>query len=346
MRLIHVVATDAFAGTERYVAEAASRLASRGHEVLVLGGNPATMPTAVAPAAWQPAPDLRAACTALARATRPDVVHAHLTVAETAAFLTCPLHRAPVVATRHIATRRGSSAPARAFSRVLNRFLRLQIAISEHVGAVMERPPDLVLPNGVPRRDVGYDETSRVVLGVQRLEPEKDAETAVHAWAASGLDDSGWELHLAGDGSQRAALEHLVADLGLTGVRFLGTVDDVPDRLAASAMLLASSRQEGLGLAVLEAMAAGRPVVATAVGGHLETLPTGYPGFFPVGDAVRAGEILRQLAANAPNRRQLGEQLRARQRESFDVERHVDRLETIYSEVGRHSRQRSPRPGG
>jgi glycosyltransferase involved in cell wall biosynthesis len=344
MRLIHVVATDAFAGTERYVAEVASRLARRGHDVLVLGGDPTTMPPAVAPAMWQPAAGLRAASSALARAARPHVVHAHLTVAETAAFLAFPRHRAPVVATRHIATRRGSSASARAFSRVLNRFLRLQIAISEHVAVVMERPPDLVLPNGVPSSDVGYDTTSRVVLGVQRLEPEKDAATAVRAWAASGLDDQGWELHLAGDGSQRLTLEQLTADLGLTGVRFLGTVDDVPDRLAASAMLLASSRQEGLGLAVLEAMAAGRPVVATAVGGHLETLPTHYPGFFPVGDAAQAGRLLRELAADAPGRQELGEQLRARQRETFDVERHVDRLVQVYGEAGRPSRQRGRRP--
>lgn len=338
MRLTHVVVTDAFAGTERYVAEVARRLAQRGHDVLVAGGDPASMPGAVAPAAWQPAPDLRTASAVLARVGRPDVVHAHLTTAETAAFLAFPRHRAPVVSTRHIAARRGSSAPAKAFSRVLNRFLRLQIAISEHVGASMERPPDVVLWNGVPSSDAGYDETSRIVLVVQRLEPEKDAETALRAWAASGLGGQGWELHLAGDGSQRVALQRLVADLHLRGVRFLNAVDDVPDRLAASALVLASSQQEGLGLAVLEAMAAGRPVVATAVGGHLETLPAEYPGFFPVGDAVRAGQLLLELADDPSWRRRLGEELRARQRASFDVEGHVDRLVHLYSEARRGDR--------
>lgn len=328
--MTHVIATDAFAGTERYVAEVASRSARRGHDVLVLGGDPSTMPQAVAPAKWAPATDVRGACRALARSRRPDIVHAHLTVAETAAFLTFPLHRAPVVSTRHIAARRGSSAPAKALSRVLNRFLRLQIAISGHVGASIERPPDVVLWNGVPSSDAAYDETSRIVLAVQRLEQEKDAATAIRAWAASGLDQQGWELHLAGDGSQRAALERLVADLRLIGVRFLGAVDDVPDRLAASALVLASSKQEGLGLAVLEAMAAGRPVVATAVGGHLETLPADYPGFFPVGDAACAGRLLRELAGDPSRRRQLGEELRTRQRDLFEVERHVDGLSGAY----------------
>lgn len=335
MRVTHVVVTDAFAGTERYVAEVARRTAERGHDVLVLGGDPATMPGAVAPAAWQPASGLSAASVGLARAERPDIVHAHLTTAETAAFLAFPRHRAPVVSTRHIATRRGSSLPARAFSRVLNRFLRLQIAISEHVGSTIECPPDLVLPNGVPCSDAAYDESSRVVLAVQRLEPEKDAATAIRAWAASGLDGEGWELHLAGDGSQRAAFERLVADLHLSGVRFLGAVADVPDRLAASALVLASSKQEGLGLAVLEAMAAGRPVVATAVGGHLETLPVGYPGLYPVGDAACAGQLLRELAHDDPRRRELGAKLRARQREHFDVEGHVDRLLQVYASARR-----------
>ncbi|MBW3638898.1 MAG: glycosyltransferase family 4 protein [Actinobacteria bacterium] len=335
MRITHVVVSDAFAGTERYVAEVARRLAQRGHDVLVVGGDPVSMPGAVAPAAWQPASDLRTAAAVLARGGRPDVVHAHLTAAETAAFLAFPRHRAPVVSTRHIATRRGSSTPAKVFSRVLNRFLRLQIAISEHVGASIERAPDIVLWNGVPTSNTGYDETSRVVLAVQRLEPEKDAATAIRAWAASGLDGQGWELQLAGDGSQRAALERLVVDLDLSGVRFLGAVDDVPDRLAASALVLASSKQEGLGLAVLEAMAAARPVVATAVGGHLETLPAEYPGFFPVGDAVHAGQLLRELADDPSWRRDLGGDLRARQRASFDVEGHVDRLIHLYSEARR-----------
>lgn len=339
VRITHVVVTDAFAGSERYVAEVARRQAQRGHDVLVLGGEPAMMRAAVAPADWRRGSDLRTAAAGLMTTERPDVVHAHLTAAETAAFVAFPRHRAPVISTRHIAARRGSSFPARVFSRLLNRFLCLQIAISEHVGATMEAPPDLVLPNGVARTDVSYDAGSRVVLVLQRLEPEKDTTTAVRAWAASGLDNAGWELHLAGDGSQRRALERLTARLGLRRVRFLGTVDDVPKRLAASAILLASSEQEGLGLAVLEAMSAGRPVVATAVGGHLESLPADYPGFFCVGDGVRAGELLRELARDDRRRRSLGVELRERQQARFDVEAHVDRLLQVYDDVRRRAGQ-------
>ncbi|HWH30022.1 MAG TPA: glycosyltransferase, partial [Mycobacteriales bacterium] len=82
MRVTHVVVTDAFAGTERYVADVARRTAERGHEVLVLGGAPTRMPAAVAPAAWLPAPDVRAAVRQLMAAARPNVVHTHLTAAE------------------------------------------------------------------------------------------------------------------------------------------------------------------------------------------------------------------------------------------------------------------------
>lgn len=328
---MHVVVTDAFAGTERYVAEVARRTAERGHPVTVVGGSPRVMPTAVAPATWAPADTVAGACRAVAGAPRPDVVHAHLTAAETAAFLTYPVHRSPVVSTRHIAARRGSSPPARAFSWVLNRFLRRQVAISEHVSECVERRPDVVLPNGVPTDDTPYDEGSRVVLVVQRLEEEKDTATALRAWVASGLDVEGWELHVAGDGSLRQTLEGQAADLGLRGVRFLGTVDDVPARLGRSALVLAPSRHEGLGLAVLEAMAAGRPVVASAVGGHLETLPDGYEGLFPAGDAEAAAGLLRRLADDPPRRRQVGDALRARQRRLFDVDRHVDLLLQVYA---------------
>lgn len=333
MRVVHVVVTDAFAGTEKYVADVARRTAERGHDVLVLGGDPAVMPDAVAPAAWRPAGRVLSACSALVEAPRPDVVHAHLTAAETAAFLAFPRCRAAVVSTRHIAAHRGSSVPARLLSRALNRFLSVQIAISQHVAASLERLPDVVLPSGVPSRDVPYDESSRVVLVVQRLEAEKDAATALRAWAASGLDDAGWELHLAGDGKLRAGLEGLAAELGLERVRFLGMVHNVSERLAASAIFLATSRREGLGLAVLEAMAAGRPVVATAVGGHLETLPAQYPGLFPVGDGPAAGRILHDLSLDPQRRRALGEELRARQRLNFEIEQHVDHLIDVYKEA-------------
>ena len=103
--------------------------------------------------------------------------------------------------------------------------------------------------------------------------PEKRTDVAIRAFAASGLADDGWRLKVAGHGSLLVELERLTEELGISArVDFLGPRRDVAELMSRSAILLAPCPIEGLGLVVLEAMAAQLPVVASA-GGHLETLP-------------------------------------------------------------------------
>ena len=98
---------------------------------------------------------------------------------------------------------------------------------------------------------------------------------AIEGFVASGLADEGWTLDIAGEGSQRTHLERLAADRGAgAAVRFLGFRMDVDELMAAAGIFLAPRPTEALGLSVLEAMAAGLPVVAAAAGGHLETVGT------------------------------------------------------------------------
>lgn len=331
MRIAHVVVTSAFAGTERYAAEVARRQADRGHDVVVLGGAGDRMPDLCGRADWAPAGSLRQALTSLWGLGRADVVHSHLTAADIAAAMVRHRLRARHVSTRHIAAPRGASRAGRIAVPLVQRSVSLEIAISEHVARRTGTVVDLVLPNGVATSDTPYDVESRTVLVLQRLSPEKDTRTALRAWHLSGLAGKGWRLDIAGDGAERPELERLVADDGMGGVRFLGRVDDPAERLSAAAVLIASATSEPLGLSVLEAMARGVPVIASAAGGHLETLPAGWPYFFPAGDAAAAGEVLRRLTEDSPLRQQAEVSLRDRQRTHFDVETHVDVLLTAYA---------------
>lgn len=328
MRVTHVVATDAFAGTERYVCDVARRQAERGHDVLVLGGDRRRMSVGLGGVQWRSASTAAQATARLAAGGRRDVVHAHLTYAELAAVLTRKVHRADVVATRHIASPRGKTRPGSLLAPVIARGIDLEIAISRHVAAAMERPPDAVLHDGVARSDVPFDLNSRTVLVLQRLEAEKDTATALRAWLASGLGAAGWQLAVAGDGAERQSLERLATDL--PRVRFLGHVADVPALLSHTAVLLAPARHEPLGLSVLEAMATGIPVVAAAGGGHLETLAPDWPYLFAPGDAAAAGDALRRLSEDDA-RLQASRAVRTRQADSFDVEDHVDALLHLYA---------------
>lgn len=330
MRICHVVVTNAFAGTERYVVEVAKRQAAVGHQVTVVGGDPAVVPSKVLPASWLPGATPAAAARSITAGGRVDVTHSHLTAADAVVAVTAPVHRGRHVSTRHIAAVRGRSRVGRFALPLIRRSVSLEIAISHHVAAALEQAPHAVLHNGVESTDVEYDPGQRVVLVLQRLEKEKDTATALHAWRRGNLTQQGWTLAIAGDGRQRADLERLRDDLGLEGVDFLGQVDGLAE-LGRATILLATATSEPLGLSVLEAMARGVPVVATRSGGHLETLPASWPGHFAPGDAHGCAAALARVSADPDALLDLGRGLRRRQRELFDVDRHVDVLLELYA---------------
>ena len=327
--------TANFAGTERYVCEVARTQAALGHEVHVLGGDPLQMQGWLGAAQWHDGESLRRALQGLVTLGRLDVVHTHLTAAELVGTLSKARHHGSVVSTRHIAAPRGSSRLGRVARPVARWGIDTEIAISHHVDARCGPGPRTVLHNGVQSSDAVYASGARTVVLLQRLEREKDTTTALKAWARSGLADRGWRLLVAGDGSERAALRALASELTPTSVEFLGHVGDVGDvesLLAGTSLLLASATSEPLGLTVLEAMARGIPVVASAAGGHLETLGAQYPYFFEPGDADGAATVLAAAAEGQDRREQLSRELRARQRSSFSLDGHVQALLRLYAD--------------
>lgn len=333
--VVHVVCTDAFAGVERYVSTLARTQDARGLRVQVLGGEATRMRAELAGSGvgWAEAATPLRAMAALRGLRGARLVHAHMTAAELAAVTAT---RAPVVATRHFADRRGSGVAGRAAGRYVTRRIARQVAISRFVAERVEGASTVVHP-GVPTVDrVGTTADRRpVVLMAQRLEAEKRTDLALRMWAASGLAAEGWELAVAGTGALRPALEELAGSLGIAdSCRFLGARSDIADLMASSAVFLAPRPDEPYGLSVVEAMAHGTPVVAARGGGHDETVGLADGAVLvPADDASAAGAALARLARDPSRRAAYGEELRALQQQRFGLETHADGIDAVYREA-------------
>jgi glycosyltransferase involved in cell wall biosynthesis len=233
----------------------------------------------------------------------------------------------------------------RALERRAARWCRAIVAVSEHereagldagIGRVEQYR---VIPNGVdPGRFSGPPEpVAGRVLFLGRLGPQKRPELAVQALARVRGRFPGAELHLASDGPDRETLVELAARLGLSGaVRFLGYRDDVPALLSRASCMLVTSDYEGAPYTVLEAMAAGVPVVATRVGGVPEAVVDGETGLLvSPGDAAALADRLARLLADPDAAARMGAAGRRIVQERFTRQHMVARTLALYEEVAR-----------
>jgi glycosyltransferase involved in cell wall biosynthesis len=144
---------------------------------------------------------------------------------------------------------------------------------------------------------------------------------------------------IVGDGPLRGELEALTRALGVEkNVIFAGYREDVPRVLSVFDIKVLPSVTEGLPLAILEAMAMGKPVIATEVGGVKEILKDGETGFLvPPQDPEALSERIIYLLRNEDEARQLG--IRAREEsKKYDIDLCVRRLEELYFELGSYRR--------
>jgi len=185
------------------------------------------------------------------------------------------------------------------------------------------------------RRALGFAAGHTVVGTIACMKPQKAPLDFVRAAAAAAAADGTLRFFIAGDGMLRADVERLVAELGLQDrLRVLGWRRDVVDLLHACDIFLLTSLFEGLPRVVLQAAAAGVPVVATAVDGTPEVVRHETTGLLvpPARPAEAASEVLR-LAGDAPLRRRLASAAAAALDESFDIHAMVRRLDELYLEL-------------
>lgn len=330
-RVVHVITTNNFAGSERYVCDAARETAARGWSVTVVGGDSERMQGELeGTVRWLQGATPVQALNSLARLGRQDVCHAHLTIAEVLSLIARPLHRAPVICTRQFAASRGSSRAGRLAAPWISRGLSRQIAVSDFVANHLERAPDAIIKSGVAQATYLWEASSRVVLVMQRLEREKDTISALRAWKASRLAEDGWSLRIVGAGSERSSLQAWAASEHLAAVSFIEWTSHVADEFARAGLLFASAPAEPFGLAVVEAMAAGVPVIACAAGGHLETVGL-LPGavMFPPGDSAAAADCLRFLRSDC-QRAALSSAGRELVESTFTIANNVDQVVRQY----------------
>ena len=284
----------------------------------------------------------------LFRATRTDIVHTRNAEAFFYAGMGARLAGIPVLLHSEHGRTFNDRAVRLYAQRLLSRWADGIFAVSgtlrddlvRHVGLPPSRVD--VLHNGVDRsrfggadrecarRLLGLDAGSLVVGSVGRLVAVKNYALLLKAFAALRRDDA--VLLLAGDGPERPALEQLVQGLGLaSSVRLLGHRDDVPAVLAALDVFALSSRSEGMSNTLLEAMAAGLPIVATRVGGNAEIVRDGVDGLLvDDDDAPGFAHALRGLAEHAGRRAAMGAAGRERVATEFSIEAMVERYARYY----------------
>ena len=191
-------------------------------------------------------------------------------------------------------------------------------------------------PGAATRAAAGLDRARPVVGTVGRLEDRKGHDQfldAMRTLVATGNGTSPQGL-IVGDGPLRVALEGHAATIGPAGrIRFTGTVADVRPLLAAMDVFVLPSWAEGMSNALLEAMAAGRPVVATAVGGNTEVVSDGRTGVLvPPGDPGAIARAVGDLLRDPDRAMRLGAAARDDVMRRFGARARVAELERLYEE--------------
>jgi len=193
------------------------------------------------------------------------------------------------------------------------------------------------------REILGAGPDDVLVGSIANFKPQKGPLDFVAAAKIARERNPHMRFVVAGDGELRPAAERAIAEAGLGGfVHLLGWRDDVAELLAAMDIFLLTSLYEGLPRVVLQAMAAGVPVVATDTGGVAEVVLEGETGrLVPPGNPAAAAAAIADLAEDPETRRSLALTARSRLGEEFDRRRMVRDLEDLYDEV----LGRSPRDG-
>lgn len=255
------------------------------------------------------------------RRFRPDIIHTHsylLRYTFPAALASRPVN---MIHTVHNVALRETEWLGRMIHRVAFRCGVVPVAVAGEVARSFRKvygfEPAATIPNGIEterynnpsagkrwRESHGFTAEDRLVVSVARLEPQKNPVGLVEAFSQALASEARWHLLLAGDGSLRNEVCNRISQLGLgSRIHVLGVCTDVAGVLSAADIFALASKWEGNPMAVMEAMAAGLPVVATATGGVPELIEQGINGLLvQPGDNGSLATALATLARD-PRRR-------------------------------------------
>jgi len=298
---------------------------------------------------------------AVARSFRPDLIQTHSYKADLVGLALRWRLGIPWIAFSH--GRTGEGCKVRLYhtlDEIIIRGADRVVAVSEARRAALRargcRPTRLVtIPNAVAvagakagdaaavRQELGLDAHRPVVAAVGRLSPEKGQSYFVDAMAAVARAVPGAQGLIVGDGQEEGRLRAKVAAMELDGaIGFAGYRRDMDRIYAAIDLLVLPSLSEGLPNVVLEAMAHGRPVIATRVGGVPEVVEDGVSGFLVApADAHALAQATVTLLHDPVRRASMGAAARERVERGFSVRGRAARILSVYSDV---LQRRGPRP--
>jgi len=346
-RVVHLASGREWRGGQRQVWLLARELARLGVPQIVVTGHGGELARRIAnegiplkTVPWTAGLDPRVLPGLVAELRKtPSLVHAHDAHAVTLGGVAAMLARRPLIATRRVdfhLRRRGYWARAArliAISDAVARILEEDGIAPEHISVVHSGiAVDEVrstLPLGIRAR-LGLAEDVPIAANVAALVGHKDHATLLRA--AGRLREKLPSLHwvVAGEGVERQALERLRAELSLDRrVHLLGHLDEPARLIADASCFVMSSREEGLGTSVLEAMALGIPVASTTAGGLPEMLQDGAGLMVPPGDPAALAAAVERLLCD---RALAGDMVsKARQRvEQFTATRMAEAVRSVY----------------
>ena len=362
MRILQICSARTLGGGERHLADLANGLARRGHDVqaALVPGSPLPSELPDLPAEHIIELPLRnsldlASALKLAQFVRRnqiEIVHAHLARDyPLAAFATRRAGGAGLILTRHVLF------PLSRVHKVLLRRVERVIAVSQAVADglveqdIFDRDKIVLIHNGVDidrflkirNNDAGEGQKAgaRLCVGtIGELAPIKGQKKFLRAAAIVSARRDDVDFIIAGEdksrsGENRRLLERRIDELELRQrVRITGWADDVVELLRTLDVFVSASRSESFGIAMVEAMASGVPVVTTMTAGAREIIDADKTGLLvPIGDAEALADAICKLLDDPAKRERLATNARRTVSERFSLDRMVARTEQVYQEV-------------
>jgi len=356
IRLLQIIPSLSIGGAERSVVYLAENINRREFDVAVcvLGRRQGTflekelleqgIPTFFLNIRWTFHPLTIRRLSRLFADFKPDVIHSHLRAIRYVLIPSC-LRSIPV----HIHTicslaKHDTSFFYRWLNRIAFKYLGIKpVSISKEVARTVKEVygvESLVIYNGIPTSEYNLEDTRSPageirLLNVGKFKRAKNHLLLVEAFAKAVAEEPRLRLILAGDGSLRKKAERRVRQLGLKDkVDFLGWRSDIPILLKDCDIFVLSSDWEGFGNVLVEAMSAGKPIVATRVGGVPEVVEDGVTGFLvPPRDADVFASAILKLVREKRLREEMGRKGREKAVKEFDISIVTREYERLYKEA-------------
>ncbi len=289
----------------------------------------------------------------IVRDFRPHVVHTHLYVLFYT-LIPALYRRVPaMIHTVHNVAEKEADLRGRCVNRLALRCGVVPVAIARAVADSLHETYGIdefpLIPNGIPvelyrrprmgrkawRQRAGFDPEDVLFVCVARLNFQKNHALLIESFAQGPMANPRAHLLLVGDGELRPQLEKQVNTLSLRDrVHFMGLRTDIPDLLNAADVFVLSSLYEGNPLSVMEAMAGGKPVISTAVGGVPELIEDRKSGFLvPSGDAKAFAQAMNKLLGSVETRETMAQASLKRAKDRFDLGSMVRSYEELYGAI-------------